>query len=68
MNPDNKIIDLPVRNGRAGGRERQIGPAQIIIFPGVRIDRGGDHVGRLGAGPMRRWPAASAHAMDEDQQ
>jgi hypothetical protein len=68
MNPDNKIIDLPVKHGRAGGRGRQIGPARIIIFPGVRIDRGGaDPAGRFG--PVRRRPPlASAHAMDEDKQ
>ena len=68
MSPENKIIDLPVKHERAGGRDRRAGPARIIIFPGVRIDRGeADPSARFG--PMRRWPPlSSAHAMDEDEQ
>ena len=67
MSPDNKIIDLPVKYGRAGGRHRRTGPAMIIIFPGVRIDRAGRPGGEDSGPARRRPPLNSAHAMDEDE-
>lgn len=67
MGPDNKIIDLPVKYGRAGGRHRRSGPAMIIIFPGVRIDRDGTDRAAKSGPARRRPPLNSAHAMDEDE-
>ena len=68
MSPDNKIIDLPVQPARAGGRSRRIGPARIIIFPGVRIDRGGADAAARFASLRRMPPQAAAHAVDKDKQ
>ena len=67
MSLENKIIDLPVKHARAGGRGRRTGPARIIIFPGARIDRGGAGAVQGFAPVRRRPPLACAHARDEDK-
>jgi hypothetical protein len=66
MSPENNVIDLPVRHARSGG-ERRRGPARIIIFPGVRIDRGTTESAARFSSVRRRPLATSAHAMDEDE-
>jgi hypothetical protein len=67
MSPESNIIDLPVRRAKSGGTDRRSGPARIIIFPGVRIDRGAPaSTGRYSS--VRRRPLlTSAHAMDDEE-
>lgn len=52
------ILEFKRRNGRRPRRAPPRGPAEVIIFPGVRIERHGfslaDRVGRCGPRSPRR--------------
>jgi hypothetical protein len=59
------IIDFPARDLDKTARRGDAGPCEVVIFPGVRIERREFNIADRMAN-VRRRPAVSNHAEDLD--